>query len=290
MKGKRQFPLPRELETLAGMIERLGDRHDPQQVFFDFCEMAACALSNKVDLALYEVREQRYLAIIGKYTDLEDRLVFPAMLAELINALERTEQDVLGPISACLGMANFRNGQFWTPWEVSLLMARLTLAAPPGGNDGPIAETIAEHGFMTASEPCCGPGGMVLAFGRAFKEAGYNPQTQLHFVAVDTSPWCCHMTYVQISLMGIPAMIAVGDALRMQFSEYWYTPAHILGGFSRRLHQRGIDETNAAWWGQATLPQRIRLLKANGLTVRHSLGDKPARAVLDAVQDLKKPA
>jgi N-6 DNA Methylase len=292
MKGKRQFPLPAALQKLAGMIERLGDRHDPQQVFFDFCEMAACALSNKVDLARYEVREQRYRAIIGTYTELEDRLVFPAMLAELVIALERTEQDVLGPISACLGMTNFRRGQFWTPWEVSLLMARLTLAGNGGGDNADIAETIGEHGFITAAEPCCGPGGMVLAFARAFKEEGYNPQTQLHFVAVDTSAWCCHMAYVQLSLMGIPAMIAVGDALRMQFSEYWYTPAHILGGFSRRLRQRGIDEKNAAWWGQASVPERIRLLKASGLTVRHSLGDTPARAVLDAVQDasLKKPA
>ena len=52
-------------------------------------------------------------------------------------------------------------------------------------------------------------------------------------------------------------------------------------GFNRHW----IDETNAAWWGQASVPERIRLLKASGLTVKHSLGDKPARAVLDAVQD-----
>jgi len=284
MKGKRQFPLPKELEKLAGMIERLGDRFDPQQIFFDFCEMSAIAISNKVDLAMHEVREQRYLAIIRKYAVLEDRLVFPAMFAELVIALERTEQDVLGPISASLGMTNYRKGQFWTPHEVSLMMAKMVLCGGPGANNT-IAETVREHGFITACEPCCGPGGMVLAFAQAFKEELYNPQTQLHFVAVDTSAWCCHMAYCQIALMGVPAMIAVGNSLRVEFTEYWYTPAHILGGFSRRLRKRGIDEKNAAWWARASIPQWIELMKASGLTVRHAMQPKAARAVLDAVQN-----
>jgi hypothetical protein len=279
MKGKREFPLPRELDKLAGMFESLSQRYRRQQVFLDFCEMAACALSNKVDRAQYNVREERYLAIIKQYTTLEDRLVFPATLAELTIALEKTEQDVLGPISAAFGLCNDRRGQIWTPWNVSYMMAKMVLAG-----DG-VAEALGEHGFLTAAEPACGPGGMVLAFARAFKEDGYNPQTQLHVMAVDTSPWCCHMAYVQIALMGIPAMIAVGDSLRMQFTSYWYTPAHILGGFSRRLRKRGIDETNAAWWAEASVPERIKLLKASRLTVKHSIQDKAVRAVLDAVQD-----
>jgi hypothetical protein len=283
MKGKREFPLPRELEKLAGMFESLAQRYRRQQVFLDFCEMAACALSNQFDLAQYNVREERYLAIIKQYTTLEDRLVFPAMLAELTIALDKTEQDVLGPLSAAFGLCNDRRGQIWTPWHLSYMMAKMTLCGGPGEDDS-LAETIRDHGFMTALEPACGPGGMVLAFGQAFKEQGYNPQTQLHFSAVDISPWCCHMAYVQIALMGIPAMIAVGDSLRMEFTSYWYTPAHILGGFWRRLRKRGIDETNAAWWADASMPDRIKLLKASGLTVKHSIQDKAARAVLDAVR------
>jgi hypothetical protein len=284
MKGKRDFPLPRELEKLAGMFESLDRRYRRQQVFLDFCEMAACALSNKVDLAQYNVREQRYLAIIKQYTDLKDRMVFPAMLAELTIALARTQQDVLGPISAAFGLCNERSHTVWTPWQVSYLMAKLTLRGAAGEDDA-IAETIRDHGFMTAAEPACGPGGMVLAYARAFEEAGYDPKTQLWFTAVDVLPWCCHMAYCQLAISGIPAMIAVGNSLSMQFTEYWYTPAHITGGFSRRLRKRGIDEKNATWWAGASMPERIRLLKASGLTVKHSTRDKADRAVLDAVQD-----
>jgi hypothetical protein len=285
MRRKREIPLPRELEKLAGMFESLSQRYRRQQVFLDFCEMAACALSNSVDRAHYDVREQRYLAIIKQYTEIEDRMVFPAMLAELKIALVKTEQDVLGPISAAFGLCNDRTGQIWTPWEVSLMMAKMLLAGNGGGDNGDIAATIAEHGFMTGCEPACGPGGMALAFARAFEEEGYDPHTQLHFMAVDIAPWCCHMAYVQIALTGIPAMIAVGCSLRMEFTGYWYTPAHILGGFSRRLRKRGIDEKNAAWWAGASVPDRINLLKQSGLTVKHSVQDKAARAVLDAVQD-----
>jgi hypothetical protein len=278
MKGKRQSPLPKELEKLAGMIERLGDRHDPHQVFFDFCEMAACTISNSVDPHQYAVREDRYLAIIRKYTVLEDRLVFPAMLAELTLALERTERDVLGPISFSLGMTNYRKGQFWTPWEVSYMMAKITLS------DG-VDAVIQDEGFFTLCEPACGPGGMVLAFAQAFKEAGYNFQQQMHVHAIDIDPWCVHMSYLQLGLMGIPAVVIRGNALTDDFKEHWYTPFHVLRGFSRKLRNRATDADNKAWWAKASVPERIGFLKGSGLTVKHAMDDKAERAVLDAKRD-----
>jgi hypothetical protein len=275
-------------------------------------EMSAIALSNKVDYRQYPVREERYLAIIKQYTTLEDRLVFPAMLGELVIALDKTERCVLGPISAALGFCNFRAGQFWTPWEVSSMMARMLLAGngpsfgnalsfghagvppaergagvPPtkregGGDTTDRDEILRDGGFMTAADPCCGPGGMILAFADAFKQEGLNPQTQLHFTAVDISPMCAHMAYVQCALWGIPAVVHLGDSLRMQFTSAWYTPAHILGGFSRKLRQRGIDESNAAWWVKISVPDRIAFLQQNKLEVSHALPDRPHRDVLDA--------
>jgi hypothetical protein len=281
MGKSRMMPVPKELEKLTRMIERLGDRYDTSRVFCDFVEMSAIALS-KVDLRQSETREQRYLTIIKQYKTLEDRLTFPHMLAELVIALERTEQCVLGPISAALGMCNFRKGAFWTPWELSSLMARMLLAGDGGGDTSDRDEILRDGGILTAAEPACGPGGMILAFAGAFKDEGYNPQRQLHFTAVDTSPMCVHMAYTQCALWGIPAVVILGNSLSLQFSEYWYTPAHILGGFSRKLRQKGIDETNTAWWLKITMPERIEFLQANNLEVANALPDRPDRAVLDA--------
>jgi hypothetical protein len=53
--------------------------------------------------------------------------------------------------------------------------------------------------------------------------------------------WCAaHMAYVQLSLLGIPGIVVVGDTLRMESRAVWYTPAHIVGGWSRRL-RGGVD-------------------------------------------------
>jgi hypothetical protein len=152
------------------------------------------------------------------------------MFAELAIALERTERDVLGPISAALCMTSYRRGQFWTPWEVSLMMAKITLHDSDA--------LLRQNGFPTVSEPACGPGGMAPAFAQAMREAGHNPQRRLHVTAIDIAPWCVHMCFTQLALMHIPAVVVVGDAVRGTSNEQWFTPAHILGGFSRRLRER----------------------------------------------------
>jgi hypothetical protein len=260
------------------MLESFNRAYDPPRVFLDFLEMSAIAISNAVDLRQRPDRENRYLALIKQYAALEDRQAFPAMLAELVNALEKTGKDVLGRLSEWLGMTSYRSGQFWTPWEVSSMMARMVLADP----EKTLAKKIKDQGFITAAEPCCGPGGMILAFAEAFKDEGYNPAQQLHFQAVDISPYCVHMSYIQTSLCGIPAIVSLGNSLTDKFTEHWLTPAHVFGGFSYRLRKMGIDHENAAWWAKTSVPERIKFLQANGLEVKHSVANEAARAVLDA--------
>lgn len=233
----RRIPLPRELEPLARLIEDLGRTYETSRVFFDFVEMSALSIANSCDLAQKPAREERYLHLIKQYRTLEERRMFPAMMAELVGALERTEQDVLGPISAALGLCSQANGQVWTPWSVSYMMAKMSLHPPEQ-----IAEQIKRHGFMTFAEPACGPGGMILAFAQAFQEAGFNPQQQLHVTAVDRAPWCVHMSFVQCALSGIPAVIVLGDSLAGTEREHWRTPMHFWRQFPQRLAMRSMYE------------------------------------------------
>ncbi|WP_454874894.1 hypothetical protein [Paraburkholderia xenovorans] len=46
------------------------------------------------------------------------------------------------------------------------------------------------------------------------------------------------MTYVQLSLLHVPATVVHGNALSMQVWGTWYTPAHILGGWTFKLRRR----------------------------------------------------
>lgn len=52
----------------------------------------------------------------------------------------------------------------------------------------------------------------------------------MHVTAIDVDPRAAHMAFVQFSLLHIPATVIVGNSLTLETREYWFTPAHILGG------------------------------------------------------------
>ena len=95
------------------------------EVFKDFVTMAACSLHNS--LWKEPTREEEYLAIIKGYKP-DDQKAFPKLLSQLIAALDSEPRDVLGPLYMELEIANKDAGQFFTPPELSEMMAWLTFA------------------------------------------------------------------------------------------------------------------------------------------------------------------
>ena len=59
----------------------------------------------------------------------------------------------------------------------------------------------------------------------------------LHVTCTDVDLRCVHMTYLQASLLHIPAIVQHGNSLSSEVWSRWYTPAHILGGWAHRLQQ-----------------------------------------------------
>ena len=45
------------------------------------------------------------------------------------------------------------------------------------------------------------------------------------------------MTYLTLSLLGVPAVVRLGDALAMEYREAWFTPAYLIAWphFKRRI-------------------------------------------------------
>jgi type I restriction-modification system DNA methylase subunit len=216
------------MTSIIKLFESLRYRHDLYGVFADWCECAAISLSNAVDLNTRDKREQRYLEIVKRY-ERQELEAFPKILGEVVLALEQSPQDILGATFHALELHNKARGQFFTPYELCRLMAQLQVSGKE-----PEA-IIRERGFLTAHEPAVGAGATVIALAEALRDAGINYQQHLHVVAVDVDPRAVHMSYVQFALMHIPAHVIVGDTLRMTFHEDWFTPAHILGGWSRKL-------------------------------------------------------
>ena len=227
-------PFQKEFAKLA---QANATRYRLHEVFRDFCELAALTLSNTVDRLHYDRREARYMEIIKRYSP-EEVHRFPMMLAAVVNSLEGGFGDSLGQLFMALELGDQWKGQFFTPYEISLLMAKMTL--------GDVPATVEQNGFFTVMEPCVGAGAMVIAMAQAVHDAGTNYQQCMHVTAIDLDSTAVHMAYIQFSLLHIPAIVVHGNTLAMTEWDHWVTPAHVLGLWDGRLQNRRLAANEAA--------------------------------------------
>ncbi len=226
------------MREIVKLIERHRYERDTYTLFSDVCSTMAYSLSNAVDLGQRDEREKRYMDIIGRY-DRDTTSDFPKVLAHVTMALQERPGDVLGTVFQELELGNKDRGQFFTPYDLSRLIAEMSL-------DGKIEDAIAMKGFATIHEPAVGSGSMVIALAEAMRERGVNYQKQLHVTAVDVDERAAHMAYVQFSLLDIPAEVIVGNTLTGEVRDRFFTPVHIWDGWTTRLnHERAINKTKA---------------------------------------------
>lgn len=232
--------------NIIKLIDEIGRRHSRHTVFRDFVTMSAVALS-KADLRQAEAREELYMQTVAKYTR-EEACQIAHMFAELQEGLHVAPRDILGEIFMQLEIGNSRMGQFFTPHHICELMASLTISDD-------IEAKVAKHGFVTVHEPASGSGATVIAMMLAMQDRGLNYQRHVHVTAVDLDSTAAMMAYVQLSLMHVPATIVHGNTLTLEKYSQWYTPAHILGGWSSRLSraqaQRAAERILAGEDGEA---------------------------------------
>lgn len=188
-------------------------------------------MRNAVDRHGWQERENRYLQIIKAY-DRDEVTALSELFANLVAAMEFETGDVLGSIYMELEIGNSNMGQFFTPYEVCKLMARMTLDADM------IRQRVELQGFVTMSEPACGGGAMIIAMAEEMAGLQLNPQQHLHVTAIDLDLKAVHMAYLQLSLLHIPAAIVYGNALTVETRDVWHTPAHIIGGWNWKLRAK----------------------------------------------------
>lgn len=220
-------PRPGEARAAFLKIFQATARHKHRyDVFRDFVTMAACSLHNA---ALKDNdREEEYLETISAY-DVADQKRFPELLGLLVDMLDAEPRDILGPLYMELELTNKNAGQFFTPAEVSDMMSRVSL--------GDVSELLADQDFITLSEPACGAGGMVLSVVKLLIEERHDPAKRMWVQCVDIDRLAALMCYVQLSLWHVPAEVIVGDTLRWEHREVWFTPSHVLGNWRAKLER-----------------------------------------------------
>lgn len=209
--------------TLAKLLRQASSRLDTWRVFSDFVEMAAISIANSV--MPDPGREARYMQIIGAYKPDESEL-FPQMLGSVALALECELGDVLGEVFMELELGNQHRGQFFTPYALCRAIAML--------NDD-IAPRVQERGFVTVSDPAVGAAALLIAFAEEAKRQGVNYQRHIHATGQDVDIKAVHMAYIQLSLIGLPAVVIHGNTLTMEVQSRWHTPMHVMGGWGQRL-------------------------------------------------------
>ncbi|EBS1324561.1 DUF1738 domain-containing protein [Salmonella enterica subsp. enterica serovar Worthington] len=213
------------VQRFVSLFNQTAPYENRWQVFSDFVHMAACSLYNAIHRD--EAFEADYMQRVGRYSR-EDANNMSRLLAEVILGLEFCPTDFLGQIFMSLELGNERHGQFFTPYNVCYTMARMTLS------DRLSVLTSGERDFITVSDPACGAGGLIVAMSEAMLEAGFNPRKQMMVYCVDIDPVAAMMCYIQLSLMGIPAIVATGNSLTVEIKREMATPMFVLGNWHHR--------------------------------------------------------
>jgi hypothetical protein len=214
------------IRAFTRLFNETARYHHRYEVFRDFITMAGIAIQNA--FLKSDELEQEYLAIVRRY-EKDDAVRMSHLLAEVVMGLEVYPCDFLGSVFMELELGSDRMGQFFTPFEVSKMMAMMV--------HGDTIDALSGKPFITLQEPACGAGGMVIAFAQTMYEKGLNPQKQLWASCVDVDPVAAMMAYVQLSLLHIPAEVVVGNSLSMKFTKVMRTPAHYLGLWDSKLRR-----------------------------------------------------
>ncbi|MCB1563917.1 MAG: N-6 DNA methylase [Alphaproteobacteria bacterium] len=210
--------LKKEFIKILEGIDRSKHRQDN---FRNMCEMAYCALAKKTqpDEEKAEKLEARYMEIVGSYRNKDDVREMPKLLSLVTLALSGGGCDFLGEIAGEINALDTKNGQFFTPYDVSKFMAKLQIPN--------VSEIIKDKGYFTLSDPAAGAGCMILAAADVVQEQGFHPMDCMSVHAVELNRMTYHMLYVQLALRGIAAQIIHGNSLSLETFTGAYTPAAI---------------------------------------------------------------
>jgi type I restriction-modification system DNA methylase subunit len=213
------------------LFSNIAPYHHRQKVFSDSIFMMAVSISNRFDYC--QKMEDEYLSLIKGY-EKDDLNMIAKLYAVLVSALENCPSDFLGEVFMETNTWSANLSQFFTPFSLSLTSAELTL--------GEVNSVIEQKGYFTLTEPACGSGGMIIAASEVVRKKGFNPQDSMWFSCVDVDRTAAYMAFLQLSLLGIPGCVSVGNSLTMNFSKHLYTPMHFVGGWGSKLKRRSVFE------------------------------------------------
>lgn len=216
---KRPFsPVDEFIKTFNEMSARYGRN----ELWNDYIDMHAIALANTCDSRCRDAREKQYNSTFQKYDKKTVQQLAVLTGITMMALLENPEQDFLGTVYQRLGLAKSRAGQFFTPYNVGQMMARMNM---------PDSFVLDKSRIYQVNDPCCGAGCLLLAGYNVMREQleHTDPDWDKYvlFVAQDIDPLVCKMCYIQMCCIGVPGVVVAGNSLfpdtEREPTDFWFT-------------------------------------------------------------------
>lgn len=204
-----------EYKKFVDLLDFSRRKYSIGQVFEDFLYMSAIAIKNSCDFNKNE--EDWYLSIVKKYEKQEVN-VFPKLLAELVWIIVKDDRfrDVLGEIYQAINSNSKVSGQFFTPNHIAEVMAKMI-----------IDKASSNDGVIKINDPACGSGVLLLNVANSIKDKNLDYSKKLLVYGQDIDIRCFCMTYIQLSLAGIPGIVILGNSLLNEQRKIYYTPQYV---------------------------------------------------------------
>jgi len=121
--------------------------------------------------------------LLGVYTDTVEEMPF---------------RDILGELFMRLDVNSARSGQYFTPWPIAEMMARMQFSRER------FEALVAEKGEVTVCDPAVGSGVMLLAFAKVVHdELGRKGLGKLKLYGTDIDQRCVLMCRIQLRMNGL---------------------------------------------------------------------------------------
>lgn len=127
-----------------------------------------------------------------------------------------------------LELGNKWKGQFFTPYHVANVMAKMTLISAN--------EQIKQQGYISVSDPACGAGVTLIAASNVIRQQREDYQQHVLFAGQDIDRMAGLMCYIQTSLLGLAGYVCIASTLsnplighpffpqEKEGQELWLTP------------------------------------------------------------------
>lgn len=216
---------------INALLNDMAYEHPRYEIISDFFEMSAIAIRNAVSYDSQRAEYEKRYADVAKKYDGKQIKAFSMALArfqdEITLAINGGApfRDWAGELYMESGTYNANFGQFFTPYPLSKITAMV------GTGIDTIKAKIAEDSnyIMTIQEPTVGAGGLIVAAMEFLRSNGINYSWNCFVDCGDIDARCFFMTYLTLSLLGVPAVVRLGDALKLEYRAAWFTPAYIFG-------------------------------------------------------------